>query len=158
MELSRQLVRELKLNYGVIQAQLEGLTHEDTLLQLPFRGNCANWVLGHIVNSRGGMLKLLEVEPLWDESDYVPYKRESEPITGSEQALPLSKLLEDLVNAQEHLVARLKRISQDAFAVTPEGDDSTVGAQISFLSWHETYHTGQFEYLRQLAGKGDKVI
>jgi hypothetical protein len=37
-------------------------------------------------------------------------------------------------------------------------DDQTVGKQITFLQWHETYHLGQLEPLRQLAGKNDKVI
>jgi len=34
----------------------------------------------------------------------------------------------------------------------------TLGMRIEFLSWHEAYHTGQTEYLRQLAGTDDKVI
>ncbi len=34
----------------------------------------------------------------------------------------------------------------------------SVGAWLHFLLWHETYHVGQMEYLRQLAGVNDKVI
>ncbi len=29
---------------------------------------------------------------------------------------------------------------------------------LSYVQWHESYHTGQLEMLRQLAGKNDKVI
>jgi uncharacterized damage-inducible protein DinB len=35
---------------------------------------------------------------------------------------------------------------------------TTLGQLIFFLFWHESYHVGQPEYLRQLAGKDDKVI
>jgi len=36
--------------------------------------------------------------------------------------------------------------------------DWTVGEWLNFLLWHETYHVGTTEQLRQLAGKNDKVI
>jgi hypothetical protein len=37
-------------------------------------------------------------------------------------------------------------------------EEETAGQQIRFSHWHETYHVGQLELLRQLAGKNDKVI
>ena len=37
-------------------------------------------------------------------------------------------------------------------------DEESRGEQIAFSNWHETYHVGQLELLRQLAGKDDKVI
>ena len=33
-----------------------------------------------------------------------------------------------------------------------------VGQHVAGLHWHETYHTGQLELLRQLAGKNDAII
>ena len=48
-----------EINYNVIKQQVDGLTHEDSLLQLPFRGNCLNWVLGHILVSRNRALTLI---------------------------------------------------------------------------------------------------
>jgi uncharacterized damage-inducible protein DinB len=158
MEMSRQIVRELKLNYGVIQAQLDGLTDEETRIQPPYRANCLNWILGHLVSNRGGMVTLLEMEPLWDEDDYACYARESEPITTAEAGLPLERLIADLASAQEHLLARIKRMDASELEVTPAGHERSLGEQLSFLSWHETYHVGQTEALRQLAGKNDKVI
>jgi uncharacterized damage-inducible protein DinB len=35
---------------------------------------------------------------------------------------------------------------------------TTVGQRAFFLYFHETYHVGQTELFRQLAGKNDKVI
>ena len=159
MNFARQLVRELKLNYGVIQAQTSGLSHEDSLLQLPFRGNCLNWVLGHLVDNRAAMLRIAGIEPLWDNTEYAArYGRESDPIIDSAQALPLEEMMASLTKAQDHLVSRLKRMTADNLETVPTGDEQDVGAQLAFLSWHETYHTGQTEYLRQLAGMDDKVI
>ncbi len=36
------LIEGLRRNLGIIQAQTKGLSHADSLLQLPFRGNCLN--------------------------------------------------------------------------------------------------------------------
>jgi hypothetical protein len=33
-----------------------------------------------------------------------------------------------------------------------------LGGVLAFLNWHEAYHVGQLELLRQLAGKNDQVI
>jgi hypothetical protein len=44
------------LTYRVIKRQLDGVSHEESLVQPPFRGNCLNWVLGHIVCSRAEVL------------------------------------------------------------------------------------------------------
>jgi hypothetical protein len=35
---------------------------------------------------------------------------------------------------------------------------TTVGQRAFFLYFHETYHVGQTELFRQLAGKDDKII
>ena len=157
MNLSDQLIHELKLNYGVIQMQTNGLTQEESLLQLPFRGNCLNWVLGHIVESRAGMLTVAGIQPLWKNEAYAVYARDSEPIEDGD-ALSMEQILTDFGRAQEALLARLPKLTIEEWEVVFEGSDLTVYQRLSFSSWHETYHTGQCEYLRQLAGKNDKVI
>ena len=145
------------VNYRVIQRQLDGLTHEDSLLQLPFRGNCLNWVLGHIIASRNGVLNLLGEASIWNDEEAAPYISGSEPITGPESPhLHLEKIMAALEQSQAQILAALERTSQEALN-QPDGD-GTVGDSLSFLYWHEAYHVGQTEYLRQLAGKNDKVI
>jgi hypothetical protein len=42
---AKDLIGASERNLGIIKAQTEGLSHADSLLQLPFRGNCLNWVL-----------------------------------------------------------------------------------------------------------------
>ena len=36
--------------------------------------------------------------------------------------------------------------------------DDTLRKRLAFMAWHDSYHTGQTEYLRQLTGVNDKVI
>lgn len=144
------------LNYRIIQRQIEGLTHADSLRQLPFRGNCLNWVLGHIVASRNNALILLGETPVWCDEEAVAYVSESEPITSGENAQRLEKIVEALNRSQEQITAALDRISSTDLETI--AGERTVGEQLAGLYWHEAYHTGQTEYLRQLAGKNDKVI
>ncbi len=46
-------------NVEIIKLQTEGLSQADSLVQLPFRANCMNWIVGHIVTNRHSVLKLL---------------------------------------------------------------------------------------------------
>ncbi|MCY4106927.1 MAG: DinB family protein [Chloroflexi bacterium] len=143
----------------VVNAQLDGLTHEDCLLQLPFRGNCANWVLGHIISSRSSMIQRITGESYWDDDVNSLYKFNSEPITDGENALHLDHLLEHLQNSAEALKSAIQGASHEQLeTIWNEERQSSVLDFLLFMTWHEGYHAGQFEYLRQLAGKNDKVI
>ena len=154
-----KLIEVLKRNQWVIKAQTDGLSHDECLLQLPFRGNCLNWVLGHIAVHRDKVLPLLGKESVLDEAAVELYRRGSEPIQQGAEALLLGKLLEALDQIQERVAAELGRVSPDELAALyDEERGHSVGDRIEFLLWHETYHVGQLEYLRQLAGKDDTVI
>jgi hypothetical protein len=154
-----KLIETLKRNQWIVQAQTDGLSHEDGLLQLPFRGNCLNWVLGHIALNRDKLLMLAGRESLLDEGEYAPYGRGAQPIQSEEGAVSLEVLLKTLAELAERLEAGLERCSPGALAeVVDEKHGFTLGDRIEFLLWHETYHLGQLEYLRQLAGKDDSVI
>lgn len=150
------IARFFALNHRVIHLQINGLTHEESLLQPQFRGNCLNWVLGHIVATRNSALTLLGEDPVWSDEEAARYANDSEPITGGEGALRLEKITADLDRSQERLTAALKHVSADALAQA-DGEQSP-GERLAWLFWHEAYHTGQTEYLRQIAGKDDKVI
>jgi hypothetical protein len=154
-----KLIETLKRNQWIVQAQTDGLSHPDSLLQLPFRGNCLNWVLGHLALHRDKMLVLTGRESLLDEGEYEPYRRGSAPILSGEGAVRLEALLGALALLAERLEVGLERCSPGALAeVIDEKHGFTLGDRLEFLLWHETYHLGQLEYLRQLAGKDDAVI
>jgi uncharacterized damage-inducible protein DinB len=155
-----QLTEAFGRNLTILQRQADGLTHADSLLQPPFRGNCLNWVLGHMAESRDSTLGALGAAPCSGEA-VARYARESEPITGDDAgALPLDELLRLLAASQEALAAALSRATPEDLAreLTIGPRTTTVGARVFFLYFHETYHVGQTELLRQLAGANDKVI
>ena len=156
----QSLIQSFALTLQIIMLQTEGLSHEDSLLQLPFRGNCLNWVLGHILVGRNRVLELLGQTPILEEVETWRYESESKPIVSDEQALPLSLLLRDLDRSQQQISAALESCSPGALARVIEGQrrQQSVGQAIASLHWHETYHTGQLELLRQLAGTDDAII
>ncbi|MFQ5342346.1 MAG: DinB family protein [Anaerolineae bacterium] len=156
-----QLANAFGLNLNIIKWQTEGLTHEDSLRQPPFRGNCLNWVLGHIAASRNVVLGMLGEDPVLSEDQAARYVTDSEPVTGEgEGVLTLEELVDALEIAQERIVAGLQRVPPaDLSREIEAGQRTTTMAQRLFgLYFHETYHTGQMELLRQLAGTDDKVI
>ena len=59
-----------------------GLSHEESLIQLPFRSNCLNWVVGHLVANRCNILALLGADDLRPQVNLDHYERESDPILG----------------------------------------------------------------------------
>lgn len=155
------LTGSLERNLNIIKAQTQGLTHADSLLQLPFRGNCMNWVLGHIAENRNTMLRFLGEEPILSEDQAKRYGYGSEPVCADgTDILTLEQLLTALEQSQKVITDRLQRISPEELAREVQSflGTATLGQLLFFLYFHETYHTGQTEALRQLAGRDDKVI
>lgn len=156
------LAASYQRNIRVLKMQTEGMTHDQSLVQLPFRGNCMNWIVGHIVTNRNNVLKLLEASDKIGEIDVSRYQRESDPITvESEGVIPLGTLLEMLDRSQEHLDGLLEQISDEQLErkVAFFGNtEMSVSEWLLFFYFHDTYHTGQTEILRQAAGMDDKVI
>jgi hypothetical protein len=156
------LADSFQRNIRVLKMQTQGLTHEQSLTKLPFRGNCMNWIVGHLVNNRNNVLRLLGASELIEEIDLKPYQRESDPLgPESEGILGLDTLLDLLDHAQDHIARLLEEIpeqdlqSKIAFFGNTE---MTVAEWLLFFLFHDTYHTGQTEILRQAAGMDDKVI
>ena len=155
------LIGTLERNLGIIKAQTQGLSHADSLLQFPFRGNCLNWVLGHIVDNRNTMLRFLGEEAILSEAHAKRYGYDSELVCGgADDILTLEQLLMALEQSQSALAAKLQKMTVEELAREVQSflGTTTLGQLIFYLYWHESYHTGQTETLRQLAGKNDKVI
>ena len=155
------LIESLERNLYIIKAQTQGLSHADSLLQLPFRGNCLNWVLGHLADNRNTLLRLLGEEAILGEAHARRYGYGSEPVCGDgDDILTLEQLLTALEQGQSALAARLQNATGEELAGEVQSflGTTTLGQLIFFLFWHESYHVGQPEFLRQLAGTDDKVI
>jgi uncharacterized damage-inducible protein DinB len=149
-------------NIWIIKRQTEGMSHEESLIQLPFRGNCMNWLLGHIVTNRNNVFKLLGHESYANPAVSERYKRESDPITRNGAGIVrLSDLVSILETSQEQLERILAGITKDELEqqVAFFGNSSmSIAEWLLFFYFHDTYHSGQTEILRQAAGKDDKII
>ncbi len=149
-------------NLEIIMMQTENLTHKQSLIQLPFRSNCLNWVVGHILTNRCNILQLLGAEDIRSEVNLDHYERESQPITADgKDVLKLEELLKHLEDSQERLEAVLEGETEESLQRTsPYRDrpERPVAYWIFFLYFHDCYHTGQTEIFRQAAGTDDKII
>ena len=154
-----ELIQLFKSTQWVINKQTDGLTHADSMLQLPFWDNCLNWVLGHIVHYRDRALLLLDEQPSIETAEIRLYQRESEPLSDADVAIPLSELLVALKVSQERLTTALAVVAPEHLEIIHDEErGQTIGDRLAFIQWHETYHVGQLEILRQLAGTHDSII
>ena len=137
----------------VIKEKTEGLTHADSMLQLPFPGNCMNWILGHLMVYRMQCLGLIDGVSEPDEDEVALYGFGSEPMTDSDKAIPLETLLARLENLSEKIAAALEEMPESRLdEILDEERGVTVGQRLHFmLVYHEAYHVGQLEPLYELA-------
>jgi hypothetical protein len=147
----------LSESYGsthwLIKKHAKDLSNADALVQPPYPGNCFNWVLGHIIAGRNEALTYLVADPVWGEDELARYRTGSEPVTIENQGLTLERLLADLELTQERITATLAEISPARLeeVVETRFGERPVAQHVDGLNWHETYHTGQLELLREMA-------
>jgi len=148
---AKTLSRMYGINHQALHVNVKGVTNEEAWIQPRPYGNCMNWVVGHIVASRNGILAALGEEPIWPKEEAKTYARHSAPITASGEGKPLDLMLGDFDRAQAQINAALARAT-DADLAKPFGDGDTVGGWLHFLQFHEAYHIGQVALLRRIVG------
>lgn len=158
---NKQLIDGFSLNIRLIKLQTDGLNHADSLVQTPYKINCMNWVLGHIAVNRDSVMRLIGAAPLLSEETTKRYKTESDAIIedGSD-VLQLDKLLEVLSTGQSRIEAALDTLSEaELLGEIQVGERMMqLGTRLYGFYFHDTYHTGQTDLLRQVAGANDKVV
>jgi len=156
-EYSKMLVGEQDL----MLKQVDGLSHADSLLQPQPGGNCLNWVLGHLVVNLVDILKTLGGSLPADLPNLDHYGFGSEPVVAEEPGvLALSALLEKYTQLTLLITDRLDEMTEADFDEEIEfwQGKSRRGYVAFFYFFHHTYHIGQLEQLRNLAGRTEKVI
>lgn len=158
----KALIQQFKFAQFTVLKNLERVTHEESLRGPEPEGNCANWVLGHIVQCRGPIHTLLGKEPPMPKERIDRYRRGSDAITGEGGAIDMEELLGAYIASQKELIAGLEAMADEKFAAPkPENWDSpggdTVGEQLAALVFHESYHAGQLGIIRRALGKGDNL-
>ena len=141
----------------VVNANSDGLSREDSLSETP-GGNCFNWVMGHILASRNGLLRTLGKEPVWDEAQAERYARGSAPITDGSEAARLDEMLKQFNASQAMVLKGLSELTPERMAekapFSPtNNDEETIGSLVAGLLFHEAYHAGQLGVIRRVIGK-----
>ena len=147
----KSLAKLYRFNAMVIDENLAGFTEEDALFQPEPLGNCANWILGHIIANRNTVMKLVGENPIWNEEESHPYRRGSDPLTDGTSAIPLERMITELKSSQEKLFSILLKMSTEELEAAVE--DTTLYDYLAALQFHEAYHAGQLGILRRLIGK-----
>lgn len=141
----------------VLQTNLQGITHEESLIQPHPGGNCLNWAVGHLVCIYGQILPLLGQEPVMKEA-LKRYDRGSAPLQDPGEALDLQELMKGWEETAKRFDAGLARLTAEDLdrpsPVSPGNDPKeTVRTVLGTVLFHQAYHAGQTGVLRRLAGK-----
>jgi hypothetical protein len=145
----------------IVRQQTEGLTHADSLIQPQIGGNCLNWVMGHLVDNLVQILNIIQGQLPEDLPNLDRYIRNSEPIRGKEDGvLPLHILVETYNQLTKTIAKRLEQMTETDFEEEIEfwQSQTRLGYVAFFYFFHNTYHLGQLEQFRNLAGRTEKVI
>jgi hypothetical protein len=156
-EFARLLSHEL----DILSRQTEGLTHHESLLQPQPGGNCLNWIIGHLVGNLVIILSVLAGDPPSGLPDLEHYGYGSEPVPCDEPGvIELPVLIDAYALLTKTISERLAQMTEADFndEIDFWQSQSRRGYVAFFYFFHNTYHIGQLEQLRNLAGKTEKVI
>jgi hypothetical protein len=131
-------------NYKVISMNIEGITHEESMMFPNGEANCMNWILGHLIYIRNAFLNILGEESVWDNEKFSCYNRGALPLERKEELVTFEELKSYLQKSQDKLEAKL---------ITVESFDPEMINDIAIFCLHELYHSGQLGYLRRILGK-----
>jgi len=161
----QSLIATLNGNQWIIDKQTEGLSHDQSMVTPPFRANRMNWVLGHIAEHRDWMLRAIDETTLMPAKEVDIYRRGSEELQAEDEVAQLEILLTCLRRSKDCLVTVLDSATVDFLSEKPQHGvlfeslkEKTRMERLQGLIWHETYHVGQLELLRQLAGTNDAIL
>ena len=145
------IIQTFESNHWLTHLNLKEISHADSLMRPHFKANPLNWVLGHIIRGRNKAQGYLDLDLVWGAAAIAIYTTGSGQLA-DDQALPLEQLIADLDTTQEAILGALAEVSPEflnEIVETPFGEQPRWQA-VSGLGWHETYHIGQFELLRQM--------
>lgn len=129
---------------------VDKVSHEESVLQLPFKHNCMNWILGHIVTNRSHVLEVVGAKHKWQQAVRDLYHQDTQPVTAETPSIKFETLVSYLDESLTLLESALK--DKDAAWMEEDfenyrGEKSRYEHTTSF-HWHEAFHLGQLEILK----------
>jgi uncharacterized protein YndB with AHSA1/START domain/uncharacterized damage-inducible protein DinB len=147
-----------KLNHGLMQKAIEGLTDRDAWHRPTEKNNPMLWILGHVVSTRASLLGLLgeTFETGWGDLFMRGSALRERPHYPS-----LLEIERTRTDVGTRLRARLAALTPDDLArpaTAPKFPGAkTLADQIAFFAFHESYHVGQLGYVRKALGHPSMV-
>lgn len=144
------LIEEYAFHNWLVHHMLEGIDHEESLLQLPFEANSLNWTLGHIVTNRSHVLEVLGVVHLWQDEIRKLYHTGTHDIEPGGKSIRLEILLKHLDGSTRMIRKALESVSAEWLEENFSNyrGEKTREAHLSGFHWHEGFHIGQLEMLK----------
>jgi uncharacterized damage-inducible protein DinB len=141
----------------VLQRNLEGVSHEQSLQRPASGANCLNWVLGHVAHARVGTVGVLGGRTPAGAGELDVYQAAVADEFAPARALPLERLRDLLSLTHEALLTAIEAARPEQLAApapfSPTGNpDETVASLVAALAFHEAYHCGQTGLLRREVG------
>jgi hypothetical protein len=158
--MKNELLAGIAASNFTLGRNLDGITHEESLHQPGGKGNCINWIAGHILQVRDQFLSGFGVEKFLTDDEYKLYSQGSSPVTCDENCMQLSRIKEGL---EKTYITYRDFISKqdDNFFKTPlpaeafpfEITEPDLGKMITVLLYPEGYHTGQIGLIKRILSK-----
>lgn len=139
---------QVSITSQVVFMNIEGVTHEESMIFPNGEANCMNWVLGHLIYVRNGLLQVLEEESVWDNEQFSCYNRGVLAVDRKDEFLNFEELKSYLKQSQDRLDAKFS---------TLENFDPNHIKDLATLCFHENYHSGQLGYIRRILGKSGAI-
>jgi uncharacterized damage-inducible protein DinB len=151
MSQTRLLSKLFEMNYEALFRNLEGVTHEDSLVQPVPAGNTINWLLGHILATRNRLHPLLGLQEAWSPELAYRYSGRDGAGWTPGVAVDLRTIEGDLARSQQQVMGAFDAMSSQALA-TRANDGRTLAEVLGFFHFHEAYHGGQIALVRRIVG------
>ncbi|GAA5500985.1 hypothetical protein Dxin01_00713 [Deinococcus xinjiangensis] len=113
-------------------------------------GSSLNWVLGHVLSSRGRILHMLGGDLGGLDVPHIRSMYESKTRPDPTHALPTADLLTKLEATQPALASAIDAADLSAEIESPFGKQP-LGDLLNFFAWHEGYPAGQTAIFKRLA-------
>ena len=154
------LVKQFETIYQLIARNVEGLTHDDSLVPAAGGGNTANWILGHLVDVQNGVMRIIGAPPVW-ESEQLELARFDHPIRDARDAIDWDTIVERFKASKDACVTALASLTDESLAEKmrdPFGRETTRGGLLGVLVIHQCYHAGQLGMSRRAAGHKTAIL
>ncbi|MBC8335662.1 MAG: DinB family protein [Anaerolineales bacterium] len=147
---AQSLYEKYQFHNRIMHVFMKGISHEESVLQLPFKHNCMNWILGHIVTNRSHVLETVDAAHGWQEEVRALYHQDTQPVTQESPSIKFEKLIAYLDESVELLEAALENVSAEWLDenFTNYRGEKTRYEHIGSFHWHESFHLGQLEILK----------